>query len=158
MKNPTAVQPSKLVPSDMRPAPPSQAQVETMAESILSHGIIEPILVSRVGDSYQITPGGGEVRWLAAQKLGMDIVPIRVVQLDDHSRAAAALIFNTTRESIEPEEVISNLERLVSEFGEDAAEIVKERLPELQHIAAESTEFQDRIKSLLANCNIDSQE
>jgi ParB family chromosome partitioning protein len=117
---------------------------------------MEPLLVTRLGDRYEITPGGGQVRWLAAKKLAMDIVPIRVVELDDHSKAAVALICNTVRENIAPEEVINSLERLVSEFGVNAADIVTERLPELQEISAEHPEFQDRIKSLLDSCEIEN--
>jgi len=156
LKNPTAVQTNKLVRSKLSPKTPSQAQVDAMAESILSYGIMEPLLVTRLGDRYEITPGGGQVRWLAAKQLGMDIVPIRVVELDDHSKAAAALICNTVRENIAPEEVINSLERLVSEFGINAADIVTERLPELQEISAEHSEFQDRIKSLLDSCEIEN--
>ncbi|AZP73799.1 ParB N-terminal domain-containing protein (plasmid) [Pseudomonas veronii] len=156
MKNPTAVQTNKLVRSKLSPKTPSQAQVDAMAESILSYGIMEPLLVTRLGDRYEITPGGGQVRWLAAKKLAMDIVPIRVVELDDHSKAAVALICNTVRENIAPEEVINSLERLVSEFGVNAADIVTERLPELQEISAEHPEFQDRIKSLLDSCEIEN--
>ncbi|EPG8944056.1 ParB/RepB/Spo0J family partition protein [Pseudomonas aeruginosa] len=155
MKTPTAVQTSKLVRSKISPATPSQTQVDAMAESILSDGIMVPLLVTRMGDRYEIAPGGGHVRWQAALKLGMDIVPIRVLELDDQSQAAAALIFNTAREEIAPEEVINNLERLVSEFGINAADLVTERLAELEEIAAEHPEFRDRIKSLLDSCEID---
>ncbi len=155
MKNPTAVQTSKLVRSKLSPTEPSQSQIDAMAESIRSCGILQPLLVSRLGDRYEITPGGGQVRWLAAQKLGMDIVPVRVVALDDHAAAASALIFNTDREEIAPEEIIDSLERLVAEFGVNAAEIVTEQLSELQQIAAEHPEYQVRIKSLLASCEID---
>ncbi|MGP0171266.1 ParB/RepB/Spo0J family partition protein [Pseudomonas sp. NCHU5208] len=150
MKTPTAVQTSKLVRSKMSPKASSQAQVDAMAESIKSFGIMEPILVTRLGDHYEITPGGGQVRWLAAQKLGMDIVPIRIVQLDDHSKAAAALIVNTTREEIAPEERISSLERLVAEFGVNAADIIKEQQSELEQAAVEHPDLHDRVQSLLA--------
>jgi ParB family chromosome partitioning protein len=126
-----------------------------MAESIKDLGmIVKPLEVRRVGDCYEIIDG--EVRWLAAKQLNIDIVPIQVIQLDDHTSSAAALIHNTDRESIAPDEVITSLERLVSEFGEDAAEIVLERLPELREAAATNAEFQDRVSSLLASCKIDS--
>lgn len=116
--------------------------------------IVEPIKVRRVGDRYEITDG--EVRWLAAKQLKIDIVPIQVIPVDDHASSAAALLLNMDRESIAPDEVITSLERLVAEFGEDAAETVLERLPELREAAASSTEFQDRVNALLASCNIDS--
>jgi ParB family chromosome partitioning protein len=127
-----------------------------MVESIRDLGmIVKPLEVRRIGDSYEIVDG--EVRWLAAQQLNIDIVPIQVIQLDDHANSAAALILNMDRESIEPDEVIASLERLVSEFGEDAAEIILERLTELREAAASNPEFQDRVSALMAICKIDSQ-
>ncbi|EMN3634447.1 ParB N-terminal domain-containing protein [Pseudomonas aeruginosa] len=156
MSIPTAIQTSKLRRNRRRLSPPSQAQVDAMAESIRDLGmIVRPLEVRRVGDSYEIVDG--EVRWLAAQQLNIDIVPIQVIQLDDHANSAAALILNMERESIEPDEVIASLERLVSEFGEDAAEIVLERLPELREAATSNPEFEDRVSALLASCKIDSQ-
>lgn len=155
MSSPTSIQTSKLLHNSRRLAPPSQAQVDAMAESIKDLGmIVKPLEVRRVGDSYEIIDG--EVRWLAAKQLSIDIVPIQVIQLDDHECSAAALILNTDRESIEPDEVITSLERLVAEFGEDAAEIVLDRLPDLREAAATNVEFQDRVSSLLAICKIDS--
>ncbi|MBM5458705.1 ParB N-terminal domain-containing protein [Pseudomonas sp. P66] len=158
MSTPTATQTNKLVQSGSRPTAPSQAQVDAMAESIRSLGILEPLLVNRVGDRYQIIEGGGEVRWLAAQKLGMDIVPIRVVEFDDHTEATVSLMLNMTRESIAPEEAFSGLESLVAEFGEVAEETVIERLPELRGLVAANPEFQSRLDALLSSCSINSRE
>ncbi|HCH7474705.1 TPA: ParB-like nuclease domain-containing protein [Pseudomonas aeruginosa] len=156
MASPTAIQTSKLRRNRRRLGPPSQAQVDAMVESIRALGmIVKPLDVRRVGDSYEIVDG--EVRWLAAQQLNIDIVPIQVIPLDDHANSAAALILNMDRESIAPDEVITSLERLVSEFGEDAAEIVLERLPELREAAASNPEFQQRVSVLMASCKIDTQ-
>lgn len=156
MSKPTSIQTAKLVPSSRRVAArPGKAQIDAMAESIRALGmIVEPIKVRRVGDRYEITDG--EVRWLAAKQLNIDIVPIQVIPLDDHEGSAAALILNMDRESIAPEEVIKNLERLAFEFGMNAAEIVLEHLPELQDAAASNAAFRDRVNALLASCSIDS--
>lgn len=127
-----------------------------MADNIQRAGkILVPIKVRLVGDYYQIEDG--ELRWLAALKLGIEIVPVLIIQHDHQISAAEALIFNAVPESIAPEEVISSLEKLVDSFGADAAEIVVERLPELREAAASSPEFKDRLNALLARCNIDSQ-
>ncbi len=156
MNNPTVLQPSKLVRNSRRLARPGQAQVDTMAASIQSLGmIVEPIQVRRVGNGYEIVDG--EVRWLAALQLNLDIVPVEVILIDAQESAAATLMLNMERESIDPEEVVSNLERLVSEFGADAAEIVIERLPELRELAQAIPEFKDRIDAFLAVCKIDAQ-
>ncbi|SUD57905.1 ParB-like protein [Ectopseudomonas oleovorans] len=156
MSSPTVTQTSKLVRNSRRHAQPSQAQVDTMAESISALGmIVKPLEVRRVGDGYEIIDG--EVRWLAAKQLSIDIVPILVIPIGEHESAAASLILNMDRESIAPEEVLSSLERLYSEFGADAAETIKEKLSELQNAAESNPELRGRINALLASCNIDSQ-
>lgn len=156
MNAPTAMRTNKLVGNSRRPAPPIQAQVDAMVESIRSDGrIIVPIKVRLVGGNYEIVDG--EVRWLAAQRLNMDIVPIKLIQLDDDTSAAVAIIFSRERESIAPEEVIFELESLVSEFGENAAETVMVRLTELREIAFDNRELNGRINDLLASCGIESQ-
>lgn len=156
MTSPTVTQTSKLVRNSRRHTQPSQAQVDAMAESIRALGmIVQPLEVRRVGDSYEIVDG--EVRWLAAKQLNIDIVPIQVIPLGKHESAAASLILNMDREPIAPEEVISSLERLYSEFGADAAETIKEKLSELRNAAESSPELRGRINALLASCNIDSQ-
>jgi len=158
MSTPTVIQTSKIVPVSGPAMPPSQSQVDAMANSIKGMGILEPILVRKVGDRYEITPGGGMVRWLAATKLGMDIVPIRVLQLDEEDCAAASLITNMNRESIAPEETVGNLERLIEQFGEDVADLVMEQLPDLREAAASNPELQARINAVLARCKIDSEK
>lgn len=158
MSTPTVIQTSKIVPVSGPAMPPSQSQVDAMATSIKGMGILEPILVRKVGDRYEITPGGGMVRWLAATKLGMDIVPIRVLQLDEEDCAAASLITNMNRESIAPEETVGNLERLIEQFGEDVADLVMEQLPDLREAAASNPELQARINAVLARCKIDSEK
>lgn len=153
----TALQTSKLVPNKRRPAPPSQARVDAMAESIRSLGmILEPLKVRSVRGSYEIVDG--EARWLAAQQLNIDIVPIQVIELEDDTSPAASLLLNMDRESIAPEDVISNLERLVDAFGVDAAASVLESLPVLREAASASPELQDRLDALLTNCRLDLQE
>lgn len=129
-----------------------------MATSIKEMGILEPILVRKVGERYEITPGGGLVRWIAATKLGIDIVPIRVLQLDEEAYAVSSLIANTSREPIAPEETVGNLERLIEEFGENAADLVIEQMPSLREAAAADPELQARINALLARCKIDSED
>ncbi|TCV51402.1 ParB/RepB/Spo0J family partition protein [Pseudomonas sp. 460] len=158
MSTPTVFQTSKILPNSTHALPPSQSRVDAMAASIKDIGILEPILVRKVGHRYEITPGGGMVRWLAATKLGMDIVPIRVMRLDDEDCAAASLIANMTREPIAPEETVASLERLIEEFGENAAELVMEQLPDLRDAAASNPELQARINAVLARCKINSEK
>ncbi|MGQ3825494.1 ParB/RepB/Spo0J family partition protein [Pseudomonas alliivorans] len=157
MNTPTVIQTSKITPTSDLVRQPDQSQVDAMATSIKEMGILEPILIRRVGKRYEIVPGGGLVRWLAAKKLGIDIIPIRVLQLDDEAFTLSSLIANTSREPIAPKETVGNLERLIEEFGENAAELVMEQMPSLREAAAVDPELQARINALLARCKIDSE-
>lgn len=154
MHTPTVSQTKHLVPSSAA-VPPSQDQVDAMADSIKDMGILMPIVVRMIGNRYEITPGGGQIRWLAAKRLGIDIVPIRVAQLESDEMAAASLIVNMERESIAPEETVASLERLTDEFGVDAADIIREHLPKLRESTAADPDLQDRLKDLLIRCGIE---
>ena len=117
--------------------------------------IVQPIEVRRAGDGFEIVDG--EVRWLAAQKLNIEIVPIRVVPVDAHDCAAASLILNMDREAIAPAEIVSNLESLFSTFGLDASETIEQNLPELLMASEGSPELRARVDALLAKCGIERQ-
>lgn len=148
----TATQTSKIRRNPNRPQPTDQ-QVNAMMKSILAVGrIIKPIDVRPVGDSYEIDDG--EVRWLAAIGLKMDIVPINVVDIDREVSVIDSLIMDTVREELAPSDVVSSLEGLVNEFGENAAELVAEKLDLLQGYTSSTPELRDRISALLRNCGI----
>lgn len=155
MSKPKVAHVAKLTPRRFRTTPPpSRAQIDAMAESIRTIGrIVEPIEVRWIGDRWEII--NGEVRWLAAKQLNIDVVPIQLISLDDHSRLEAALLINLNREPAAPGELIDNLEKLVSVFGAQASETILEHLPELRAIASDKV-YQGRINTLLASCNIDS--
>lgn len=89
-----------------------------MAESIRAcGGILTAIVVRPAGNKYEIVKG--EVRWLAAVQLKLDIVPIQVVEFDDlshHARAAVDLMASAAREEILPEELVNSLEGLYKAF------------------------------------------
>lgn len=156
MNTHTAIQTSKIVPNSYPADRPSQSIVDAMVASIKDMGILNPILVRQKGERYEIIPGGGMVRWLAATKLGMDIVPVKVVQLAEMDWGEVAQIDNMRREPISPHERVASLERLIDEFGLDAGDLVMEQLADLREAAASDPELQSRVSSILARCNIDS--
>ncbi|HBO5514555.1 TPA: ParB N-terminal domain-containing protein [Pseudomonas aeruginosa] len=160
MSTPPVIQTSKLIGNSRRPrkAPPSQAKVDAIVESIRSIGrIVDPLLVRPADDGcYEIVDG--EVRWLAAKQLGIDIVPVQIIPLDDYEGSIASVMGNMVREPIDPSEVLAGLESTVSEFGVNTAGIVMEHLPELQEIAASNPEYEARINALLASCGITPDE
>ena len=73
-----------------------------LAESIQKNGLLQPILVRKVGDAYQII--AGERRWQACKKIGLEEVPVTVVVADDTQSIALAMIENIQRSDLNPME------------------------------------------------------
>jgi ParB family transcriptional regulator, chromosome partitioning protein len=105
-----------------------------LAESIKAQGIMQPILVRKLGvdlrygdhaGKYEII--AGERRFRAAKLAGLDSVPVLVKDVPDSAAAAMALIENMQREDLNPLEEAQGLQRLIKEFGlthETAAQAV----------------------------------
>jgi len=75
-------------------------KIQELAESIKEHGLIQPIIVKKVGENYQII--AGERRWRACTDLGLDKIPAIVRDLDNKSQTEMALIENIQREDLNP--------------------------------------------------------
>jgi len=91
------------------------ARLNELAESIKSNGIIQPILVRRSGDAFQII--AGERRWRAAQKASLHTVPVIVRELSDSEAAEFALIENVQRTDLNPIEEATGYSELIERFG-----------------------------------------
>jgi len=89
-------------------------RIEELARSIRSHGIIQPIVVRRVGQGYEIV--AGERRWRAAQRIGLMKVPVVVRDIPENRLLAVALIENIQREDLNPIEEAVAYRRLADEF------------------------------------------
>ena len=90
--------------------------LEELAASIRQQGIMQPILVRRLGvDRYEII--AGERRWRAAQLAELEKVPCLIREADDRDVVALALIENLQREDLNPIEEASALQRLQKEFS-----------------------------------------
>ncbi len=118
---------SKIEPSEHQPRESFDGEkLEALADSIRSHGIIQPITVRRLeGDRYQII--AGERRWRASRMAGLDELPARIVDADDREAMVLALVENLQREDLNPVEQARGLRRLMEEYGctqEGAAELV----------------------------------
>lgn len=86
-------------------------ELEELAESIKKNGLLQPILVRKQGDGYQII--AGERRWQACKLLGMKKVPIRVRDVDDDETIALALIENIQRSDLNPIEEAYGYRRMM---------------------------------------------
>jgi ParB family transcriptional regulator, chromosome partitioning protein len=108
-----------LSPNQLQPRlQMDDARLEELAESIRSKGVIQPILVRKVGDAYRII--AGERRWRAAQRAGLHKVPVVVREMpegDDRQVLELALIENIQRENLNPVDEAVAYQRLAEEFG-----------------------------------------
>lgn len=96
-------------------------RLEELAASIQVHGIIQPLLVRRVGKTFQII--AGERRWRAAKIAGLREVPVVVQDLADNKLLEVALIENIQREDLNPIESALAFDRLSREFGLSQEEV-----------------------------------
>jgi len=117
-----AMQPGKYQPRTHM----DQLALESLADSIRSQGLLQPILVRPIGpERYEII--AGERRWRAARLAGLEQVPVLVRAIPDEATLAVALIENIQRENLNAIEEAVGLQRLVDEFGlthEQAAKAV----------------------------------
>lgn len=86
-----------------------------LAESIKQFGILQPLLVQKKDDYYQIV--AGERRWRAAKMAGMKEVPVIIKQLSDQEIMEISLIENIQRENLNPIEEALAYKRLLNEFN-----------------------------------------
>lgn len=117
----------KLQPGKYQPRTHmDQASLESLADSIRSQGIMQPIIVRLVSDDrYEII--AGERRWRASQRAGLTEVPVIIKEIPDEAALAMALIENIQRENLNPIEEANGIQRLINEFDmthETAAQAV----------------------------------
>ena len=86
-----------------------------LAESIRTHGVIQPVLVTEQLDGYQLV--AGERRLRAAQLAGLDRIPAVVRQLADREQLELALVENLLRADLNPIEEATAFRQLLDEFG-----------------------------------------
>jgi len=111
-----------IQPNPMQPRTSFNADgLEELAASIRANGIIQPIIVRRMGDSYQIV--AGERRWRAARIAELQEVPVVVQDIADRAMLEVALIENIQREDLNPIETAHAFERLARDLGLSHEEI-----------------------------------
>jgi ParB family transcriptional regulator, chromosome partitioning protein len=96
-----------------------EAALRELAASIRAEGVLQPILVRAVAGAvpthYEII--AGERRWRAAQRAGLQQIPVIVRVSDERSALVQALIENIQREDLNPVEEARGIERLIEELG-----------------------------------------
>lgn len=94
-----------------------------LAQSIRSSGIIQPLVLRRHGDRYQLI--AGERRWRAAQQAGLKHVPAIVRDIPESQALEITLVENLQREDLSPIEQARAFLRLTDEFGLTQEEVAR---------------------------------
>ena len=95
-----------------------QAAIDELADSLRRHGMLQPLLVRKRedgGPGYQLI--AGERRWRAAQQIGLERVPCRVIQFTDRQASEAALEENLKREDLNVLEKALAFREYLDRFG-----------------------------------------
>ena len=98
-------------------------EIEELANSIKRHGLLQPILVRKTGDGYEII--AGERRWQACRSLGMEKIPVRFWLANDTEAFEAALVENIQRSDLNPIEEAYGYKRLMERKGMTQSEVAQ---------------------------------
>ena len=91
-----------------------QQSIEELAQSIKEKGVIQPLLVRRKGDNYELI--AGERRFRAAKSMGLNEIPVIVRDVSDQDSLELALIENIQREELNPIEEAHAYQHLIDKF------------------------------------------
>jgi ParB family chromosome partitioning protein len=146
------VEVDRITPSPFQPRRTfDEAKIQELAASIRNQGIIQPLVVRRKGDGYELI--AGERRWRAAMRAGLTQVPIVVRDASDHEALQLALVENLQREDLNPIEEANGYRRLQEEFQwsqEEMAEKVGKSRPAIANsmrLLSLPTEVQQEVSS-----------
>ena len=107
---------ANIVPSPLQPRKDfAHEALEELIDSIRQHGIIQPLIVRRVGARIELI--AGERRWRAAQEAGLTRVPVIIRSASDLEVLELSLIENLQRADLNPIEEAQGYARLSNEFG-----------------------------------------
>lgn len=112
----TMVEVSRLTPGKYQPRTEfDEEALNSLAASIREKGVLQPLLVRRLGDKYEII--AGERRWRAAKLAGLDKIPVIEKEFTDQEVLEVALVENLLRENLSAIEEAEGLQRLIEEFS-----------------------------------------
>jgi ParB family chromosome partitioning protein len=100
-----------------------EPQFTELVQSIETSGLLQPVLVRKHLDGYQLI--AGERRWRAVQKLGWPKIPAVVKDADDRTLLTLALVENLQRDNLSAIEEATSYQRLIDEFQLSQADIAR---------------------------------
>ena len=116
------VQTTQIRPNPFQPREEfNEDTINELAQSIREKGVIQPLLVRRVGDNYELI--AGERRLRAAKSLGHKEIPVLVRNVDDKDSLELALIENIQRQELNPIEEAHAFQHLMQKFHMSQDEI-----------------------------------
>ena len=89
--------------------------IQELADSIRTQGVIQPVVVRKLADRYELI--AGERRWRAAQLAGLQEIPAVIKEVNDQTAAAIALVENLQREDLNPIEEAYAISNLIKQFN-----------------------------------------
>lgn len=141
----------RIEPNPMQPRTVFQPdRLQELANSIRANGVLQPLIVRRVGSRFQIVMG--ERRWRAAQLAGLTDVPVVVQEVAEPQLLELALIENIQREDLGPLEIAHAFNRLHNEMGLSQEQIARRTGKDRASIAnyLRLLKLPDRVQALLA--------
>lgn len=110
-----------------------EEKLEELAQSIAERGVLQPIVVRKVGTGYQIV--AGERRWRASQRARLHEIPALVRELDDTQTLEIAIIENIQRADLNAIEEAEAYQRLIGDFGHSQEALGKLVRKSRSHVA-----------------------
>lgn len=105
-----------LIPSSYQPRKEfNQEALDALVKSVQEKGILQPLIVRKQNDKYEII--AGERRWRAAKLAGIRDVPVIEKEMDNKEVLEVALVENLLRENLTPIEEAEGFNRLIEEFS-----------------------------------------
>ena len=115
---------SEITPNKFQPRKNfDEESLNDLTNSIRERGVIQPIIVRKSNDKYEII--AGERRWLAARKAGLHEIPVVVTDADDLKSLEFAIVENVQRHDLNPLEEALGYKRLINEFSYDQEKVSK---------------------------------
>jgi len=96
-------------------------EIQKLSESISAHGLLQPVVVRRVNDRFQII--AGERRMRAAVQAGWSEVPVNIIKADDRQTAELAIIENLQRKDLNALEKAACFQRYLEQYGSTQEEL-----------------------------------
>lgn len=106
---------SDIVPNPWQPRQLfNDGKLQQLAESIRASGLVQPIVVRRAVEGYQLV--AGERRWRAHKMIGKETIKVVIIDISDEEMAMLALVENVAREDLSDYEIARSIRRTEKEF------------------------------------------